>query len=64
MSYTRNIRFRVTSLQYQIIKNKAQVAGYKTVSEFVRDTVMNIDFSMEKLIKEIHEIIIEEKKLK
>ena len=62
MSYTRNIRFRVTSLQYQIIKNKAQVAGYKTVSEFVRDTVMNIDFSMEKLIKEIHEIIVEEKK--
>jgi len=64
MSYTRNIRFRVTSLQYQIIKNKAQVAGYKTVSEFVRDTVMNIDFSMEKLIKEIHEIIVEEKKRK
>ena len=61
MVYTRDIRIKVTALQYQIIKNKAQVAGYKTVSQFIRDSVMNIDFSMEKLIKEIHEIIVEKK---
>ena len=64
MVYTRDIRIKVTALQYQIIKNKAQVAGYKTVSQFIRDSVMNIDFSMEKLIKEIHEIIVEEKRIK
>lgn len=61
MVYTRDIRIKVTSLQYEIIKNKAQVSGYKTVSDFIRETILNVDFSMEKLIKEIHEIIIEKK---
>ena len=61
MVFTRDIRIKVTALQYEIIKNKAQVAGYKTVSEFIRDSIMNIDFSMEKLIKEIHEMIVGEK---
>ena len=61
MVYTRDIRIKVTALQYEIIKNKAQVAGYKTVSDFIRETTLNVDFSMEKLIKEIHEIIIEKK---
>ena len=62
MVYTRYIRIKVTSLQYEIIKNKVQVSGYKTVSQFVRDTVMNVDFSIEKLIKEIHEIVVGDKK--
>ena len=53
MVYTRDIRIKVTSLQYEIIKNKAQVSGYKTVSDFIRETILNVDFSMEKLIKEI-----------
>ena len=61
MAFTRDIRIKITSLQYEIIKNKAQVAGYKSVSAFIRDTVMNVDFSMEKLIKQIHEIIVEKK---
>ena len=61
MVYTRDIRIKVTSLQYEIIKNKAQVAGYKTVSDFIRETILNVDFSMEKLIKEIYEVIVEKK---
>ena len=62
MVYTRDIRIKVTALQYQVIKEKAQVSGYKTVSGFIRETVMNLDFSMEKLIKEIHEMVVGEKK--
>jgi uncharacterized protein (DUF1778 family) len=58
MAFNTSIRFRVTALQYEILKNKAQVAGYKTVSAFVRDTALNVDFSMEQLVKEIHEIIV------
>ena len=58
MAFTRDIRLKVTSLQYEIIKNKAQVSGYKTISAFIRDTTLNVDFSMEKLIKEIHGIIV------
>ncbi len=61
MVYTRDIRIKVTSLQYEIIKNKAQVSGYKTVSDFIRETILNVDFSMEKLIKEIHEMIMKNK---
>ena len=64
MVYTRDIRIKVTSLQYEIIKNKAQVAGYKTVSDFIRETILNLDFSMEKLIKQIYEVIVEKKSLK
>ena len=64
MVYTRDIRIKVTSLQYEIIKNKAQVAGYKTVSDFIRETILSVDFSMEKLIKEIYEIIVEKKNSK
>lgn len=62
MGFTRDIRLRVTSSQYEIIKTKAKVAGYKTVSAFLRDTVLNIDYSVEKLVKEIYQIIVEDKK--
>jgi len=62
VAFTRDIRIRVTKLQYVIIKNKAQVAGYKTVSAFLRDTVLNIDYSVETLVKEIHEIVVKEER--
>lgn len=29
MAFTRDLRIKITSLQYEIIKNKAQVSGYK-----------------------------------
>ena len=58
MVYTRDLRIKVTALQYEIIKNKAQVAGYKSVSAFIRDSVMKQDFSMEKLVREIHGIVV------
>jgi hypothetical protein len=57
MALNTDIRIKVTALQYEIIKNKAQVAGYKSVSAFIRDTVLNVDFSMEQLVKQIHEIV-------
>jgi uncharacterized protein (DUF1778 family) len=58
MALNTDIRIKVTKLQYEIIKNKAQVAGYKSVSAFIRDTVLNVDFSMETLVKEIHDIVV------
>ena len=62
MPFTRDIRIKVTSLQYEIIKNKAQVNGYKSVSEFIRDTLLNVDLSMEELVKQIHTMVVKEKK--
>ena len=57
MVFTRDIRIRVTSLQYEIIKNKAQVSGYKSVAAFIRDTILMRDHSMEKLVAEMYEIL-------
>ena len=61
MGFTRDIRIKVTALQFQIIKTKEQAEGYASVSAFIRDTVLNTDYSIEKLIKQIHEIIVKEK---
>ena len=58
MTYTRDLRIKVTALQYEIIKNKAQIASYKSVSAYIRDTVLKQDFSMEKLVQEIHRIVV------
>ena len=64
MACTRDIRIKVTELQYKIIKSKAELGGYKTISAFIRDCVLNVDYSVEKLVKEIHQMIIEDKKNK
>jgi uncharacterized protein (DUF1778 family) len=60
MGMTRDIRIKVTPLQYEIIKNKAQVNGFKTVSSFIRDAIFNESGD---LLKEIHEILIPKKEL-
>ncbi|MEM4263320.1 MAG: hypothetical protein QW666_00290 [Candidatus Woesearchaeota archaeon] len=62
MAFTRDLRIKITPLQYEIIKNKAQVSGYKSVSAFIRDSVLKEDYSTEELIKQIHEIVVKEKK--
>ena len=61
MALNTDIRIKVTALQYEIIKNKAQVAGYKSVSAFIRDTVLNVDFSMEQLVKQMHGVVVKGK---
>ena len=61
MGLTRDLRIKVTPLQYEIIKNKAQVFGYKSMSEFIRDIILKENYSAEDLIKQIHEIIVKKK---
>jgi len=58
MGMTRDIRIKVTPLQYEIIKNKAQVHGFKTVSSFIRDAIFN---EGNDLVKEIHDILVKKK---
>jgi hypothetical protein len=65
MHINRDIRIRVTPLQYEIIKNKAALSGEKTVSSYIRRALTKTDdFSVEKLIQEIHAMIVQEKRLK
>lgn len=61
MALTRDIRIKVTGLQLEIIKNKAQVAGYKSVSAYIRDTIIKNETTFESLIKEIHDIIVKKR---
>lgn len=58
MAFTRDLRIKITPLQYEIIKNKAQVSGFKSVSAFIRDAVLKENYSTEELIKQIHEIVV------
>jgi hypothetical protein len=64
MVMTRDIRIKVTALQYEIIKSKAQVAGFRSLSHYIRETVLNTDFSAEKLIRQIHELVVKDKECK
>ncbi len=65
MHINQDIRIRVTPLQYEIIKNKAQIAGEKTVAGYIRKALLKKeDYSVEKLIQEIHAMIVQEKRLK
>ncbi len=61
MGMTRDIRIKVTPLQYEIIKNKAQVNGFKTVSSFITDAIFNESGD---LLKEIHDILVKKSKVK
>ncbi len=64
MPKTREIKFRVTALQHEIIKNKAQVEGYNSFSSFVRYKIgirkagkfEEVD-EIEKMIREIHKMV-------
>ena len=64
MVFTRDIRIKVTQLQFEIIKNKAQLAGKKTMAAYIRKVITNEDFSIENLVKEIHTMIVQEQRLK
>lgn len=56
MALTRDIRIKVTSVQFELIKNKAQINGYKTVSSFIRESLLKEE-ETEILLRKIYELI-------
>jgi len=64
MSVTRDIRIRFTPLQYEIIKNKAQLGGHRSIAAYIRAMLLRPDFTVEKLVKEIHEMIVKEQRIR
>lgn len=46
---------RVSNEQYELISLKKNVAGYATLSQFIRDVLLKDDISTYKMIREIHQ---------
>ncbi|MFH1917369.1 MAG: hypothetical protein ABIJ21_08980 [Nanoarchaeota archaeon] len=61
MPKNRVIMIRVTNTQYERIVNNALAKGYKTISDYVRNSVLGFDFLTETKIHKIFEIIVEKK---
>ena len=54
---TKHIQIRVTPEQHERIRNKAQAKGFKSVSSFIRDLLLEKDMLFEQKFNEIHKII-------
>ncbi|MFH1134251.1 MAG: hypothetical protein V1735_07240 [Nanoarchaeota archaeon] len=61
MIKNRLIQVRVTRSQYERILSNAQAKGNKTISEFVRRSVLGMDTLIEKKIHIIYEAVVEKK---
>lgn len=53
----KELRVRMTKMQYERVKNNANSKGFKTISRYVRDAVLNNDLAFEKKFNEIFRIV-------
>ncbi len=61
MCRNRVVQVRLTERQYERFILRKDNAGYKTISQFVRDLMLKDDMAMLKLVQEIHKKIMMEK---
>jgi uncharacterized protein (DUF1778 family) len=54
MLETKELRVRVTEEQHALIKTKAQLQGYNTLSAYVRDKLLRIPHKTEQRLLEIY----------
>ena len=54
MLETKELRVRVTEEQHALIKTKAQLQGYNTISAYVRDKLLKIPYKTEQRLLEIY----------
>ena len=54
----KKLTLRVSDEQYALIQNKKEAAGYRNVSQFIRDRVLKDSLYVEHMIKEIHQAIV------
>ncbi len=57
MALTRDIRIKVSPLQFEIIRNKAELNGFKTLSSFIRESALKefdkTDLLLDKIYQEL-----------
>ena len=62
MCRNRVIQVRLTERQYDRVILRKEHAGYKTLSQFVRDLMLKEDMIMLRLVQEIHKKVLGEGK--
>ena len=53
----RLINVRVSQRQYELIQLKKEQAGYSSLSDFIRNTLLRNNLWAEKMIREIHHAV-------
>ena len=53
----RLINVRVSQRQYELIQLKKEQAGYSSLSDFIRNTLLRNNLWTEKMIREIHHAV-------
>ena len=53
----RRIDIRLTQKEYNLIQNKKEAKGYKSLSQYIRSELLENSLSTEHMIKEIYEEI-------
>lgn len=61
MPKNRIIIVRVTKAQHERIANNAEAKGHKTISDYVRSSILGFDMITETKINKIFEVIVEKK---
>ncbi|MBI2671064.1 hypothetical protein HYX18_03765 [Candidatus Woesearchaeota archaeon] len=57
MAKNHDIRIKVTSLQFETIRSSAQTNGYKTISSYIRQTILNNEDETDKTLKKIYKML-------
>lgn len=58
MCQTRLVNFRLSKNQYEMLINRMESMGYRSISQFIRDCVLQDDLATIRLLKDIHEKIV------
>jgi uncharacterized protein (DUF1778 family) len=58
MLETKELRVRVTEDHYALIKTRAQLQGYDTISAYVRDKLLKVPHKTEQRLIEIYNILV------
>lgn len=58
MSDSKELRVKITAEEYAKIKTKAQLNGFNTLSGYVRERLLKINFQTKKRLTEIYETLL------
>lgn len=61
LTLTHDLRVRMSRIQFEMLKNKAQLSGFSTVADYVRYVLIENPYVTERMIKEMYEIIVKKK---
>lgn len=57
MAMNHDIRIKVSLMQYETIKNRAEINGYKTISSFIRQRILKDKDETDKILNKIYNLL-------